>query len=199
MSNGRSVPFGLFERMLAGRYLRAKRQHGGVALISVISVIAITLGGVGADHHHVGDERLPRDAAVAHPRRQRPRLRRRAQSAGPGDRPPGGARRAKRPTCCTSRRSSTRRALATSDGMAAGVIVRGIPRDRACSSCRSWSTASAAGGGLRRLRRRRIADHPRRRSSGRIARRARRHGDLDPVAAGRARRRSASRPGASRS
>ena len=29
--------------MLAGRYLRAKRQHGGVALISVISVIAITL------------------------------------------------------------------------------------------------------------------------------------------------------------
>ena len=36
-------PFGLFERMLAGRYLRAKRQHGGVALISVISVLAITL------------------------------------------------------------------------------------------------------------------------------------------------------------
>ncbi|HCK83770.1 MAG TPA: protein translocase subunit SecDF, partial [Hyphomonadaceae bacterium] len=43
MSNGRSQPFGLFERMLAGRYLRAKRQHGGVALISVISVVAITL------------------------------------------------------------------------------------------------------------------------------------------------------------
>lgn len=43
MSNGRSAPFGLFERMLAGRYLRAKRQHGGVALISVISVVAITL------------------------------------------------------------------------------------------------------------------------------------------------------------
>ncbi|MGQ0531191.1 MAG: lipoprotein-releasing ABC transporter permease subunit [Caulobacteraceae bacterium] len=39
----RSKPFGLFERMLAGRYLRAKRQYGGVALISVISVIAITL------------------------------------------------------------------------------------------------------------------------------------------------------------
>ncbi len=44
MSNGRSKPFGLFERMLAGRYLRAKRQYGGVALISVISVLAITLG-----------------------------------------------------------------------------------------------------------------------------------------------------------
>ncbi len=38
-----SFPFGLFERMLAGRYLRAKRQHGGVALISIISVVAITL------------------------------------------------------------------------------------------------------------------------------------------------------------
>jgi lipoprotein-releasing system permease protein len=38
-----SRPFGLFERMLAGRYLRARRQHGGVALISVISVVAIAL------------------------------------------------------------------------------------------------------------------------------------------------------------
>jgi lipoprotein-releasing system permease protein len=38
-----SMPFGLFERMLAGRYLRAKREHGGAALISIISVIAITL------------------------------------------------------------------------------------------------------------------------------------------------------------
>lgn len=41
--SGKSQPFGLFERMLAGRYLRAKRQHGGVALISVISVAAICL------------------------------------------------------------------------------------------------------------------------------------------------------------
>ncbi len=39
----RAKPFGLFERMLAGRYLRAKRAYGGVALISVISVTAITL------------------------------------------------------------------------------------------------------------------------------------------------------------
>ena len=39
----RSAPFGLFERMLASRYLRARRQHGGVALISVISVVAIAL------------------------------------------------------------------------------------------------------------------------------------------------------------
>ncbi|HWA00854.1 MAG TPA: lipoprotein-releasing ABC transporter permease subunit [Caulobacterales bacterium] len=39
----RSRPFGLFERMLAGRYLRAKRQHGGVAMISVISVVGVML------------------------------------------------------------------------------------------------------------------------------------------------------------
>jgi lipoprotein-releasing system permease protein len=36
-------PFGLFERMLAGRYLRAKRAHGGVAMISIISLVGIML------------------------------------------------------------------------------------------------------------------------------------------------------------
>ncbi|MDZ4762028.1 MAG: lipoprotein-releasing ABC transporter permease subunit [Alphaproteobacteria bacterium] len=36
-------PFGQFERMLALRYLRAKREHGGLALISIVSVIGITL------------------------------------------------------------------------------------------------------------------------------------------------------------
>jgi lipoprotein-releasing system permease protein len=36
-------PFGPFERMLALRYLRARREHGGLALISVVSVIGITL------------------------------------------------------------------------------------------------------------------------------------------------------------
>lgn len=41
--NRRALPFGLFERMLAGRYLLARRKYGGVALISTISVIAITL------------------------------------------------------------------------------------------------------------------------------------------------------------
>jgi lipoprotein-releasing system permease protein len=39
----RARPFGLWERMLAGRYLRAKRSQGGVALISLISFIGITL------------------------------------------------------------------------------------------------------------------------------------------------------------
>ena len=39
----RAPPFGLWERAVAGRYLRAKRSQGGVALISVISFIGITL------------------------------------------------------------------------------------------------------------------------------------------------------------
>lgn len=38
-----AAPFGLFERVLAGRYLRAKREHGGVALISIISFVGIML------------------------------------------------------------------------------------------------------------------------------------------------------------
>jgi lipoprotein-releasing system permease protein len=37
-------PFGPFERMLATRYLGAKREHGGLAFISIVSVIGITLG-----------------------------------------------------------------------------------------------------------------------------------------------------------
>jgi lipoprotein-releasing system permease protein len=37
-------PFGPFERMLAIRYLGAKREHGGLAFISVVSVIGIMLG-----------------------------------------------------------------------------------------------------------------------------------------------------------
>jgi lipoprotein-releasing system permease protein len=41
--NGRAPPFGSWERMLAGRYLRAKRSQGGVALISLISFIGIML------------------------------------------------------------------------------------------------------------------------------------------------------------
>jgi lipoprotein-releasing system permease protein len=40
---GRAPPFGRWERMLAGRYLRAKRSQGGVALIAVISFLGIML------------------------------------------------------------------------------------------------------------------------------------------------------------
>jgi lipoprotein-releasing system permease protein len=38
---GTAPPFGLWERMLAGRYLRARRSQGGVALISIISFTGI--------------------------------------------------------------------------------------------------------------------------------------------------------------
>ncbi|MGE3303397.1 MAG: lipoprotein-releasing ABC transporter permease subunit [Hyphomonadaceae bacterium] len=41
-ANG-AQPFGPFERMLAWRYLRAKRSQGGVALISVISFVGVLL------------------------------------------------------------------------------------------------------------------------------------------------------------
>lgn len=43
VTGGRAPPFGLWERMLAGRYLRAKRHQGGVALISIISFVGIML------------------------------------------------------------------------------------------------------------------------------------------------------------
>jgi lipoprotein-releasing system permease protein len=36
-------PFSAWERSIAGRYLRAKRKHGGVALILIISYVGITL------------------------------------------------------------------------------------------------------------------------------------------------------------
>ena len=38
-----AAPFGAWERMLAGRYLRAKRSEGGVALISIISFVGIMI------------------------------------------------------------------------------------------------------------------------------------------------------------
>jgi lipoprotein-releasing system permease protein len=42
-ATGRSGPFGLWERTLAGRYLYARKENGGVALISIISFIGIFL------------------------------------------------------------------------------------------------------------------------------------------------------------
>ena len=43
VTGGAAPPFGLWERTLAMRYLRAKRSQGGVALISVISFVGIML------------------------------------------------------------------------------------------------------------------------------------------------------------
>ena len=122
-----AAPFGLFERMLAGRYLRAKRQHGGVALISIISVTAIMLavfvlivtmsvmngfretllsrilgvnGHVFVDTRNMPASEIERLAALA---RQTPDV----LHVTP---------------------IINAQALATVDGVAAGVVVRGIPR-----------------------------------------------------------------------
>ncbi len=124
---GRSQPFGLFERMLAGRYLRAKRQHGGVALISVISVVAIALAVMaliitmsvmngfretllsrilGVDGHvYVDVQSMPRE--------QIDLLADRARGA---------------PDVTRVTPIINAQALATADGRAAGVLVRGLTR-----------------------------------------------------------------------
>ncbi|HRE43562.1 MAG TPA: lipoprotein-releasing ABC transporter permease subunit [Terricaulis sp.] len=126
--SGRSQPFGLFERMLAGRYLRAKRQHGGVALISVISVVAIALAVMalvitmsvmngfretllsrilGVNGHVFIDTRGMPNAEVE-------RLRALALET---------------PGALSATAIITAQALATSDLNAAGVAVRGIARE----------------------------------------------------------------------
>ncbi|PZO55484.1 MAG: lipoprotein-releasing ABC transporter permease subunit [Alphaproteobacteria bacterium] len=127
MIAGNSKPFGLFERMLAGRYLRARRQYGGVALISVISVLAITLGvfvlivtmsvmngfretllsrilGVNG-HVYIDTRNMPGQE-----------VERLAQLARQS------------PDVLHVTPIINAQALATSDGFASGVIVRGIPR-----------------------------------------------------------------------
>ena len=43
LASTRARPFGLWERMLAGRYQPAKRSEGGVAQISIISYTGVTL------------------------------------------------------------------------------------------------------------------------------------------------------------
>ncbi|MEQ1706746.1 MAG: ABC transporter permease [Terricaulis sp.] len=124
---GRAQPFGLFERMLAGRYLRAKRQYGGVALISVISVVAIALAvmaliitmsvmngfretllsrilGVNG-HVYIDTRNMPG-----------PEIDRLAQLVR------------QTPDVVHVTPTINAQALASSDGLAAGVIVRGIPR-----------------------------------------------------------------------
>ncbi|MGH6951726.1 MAG: ABC transporter permease, partial [Vitreimonas sp.] len=127
--SSRGAPFGLFERLLAGRYLRARRQHGGVALISVISVLAIALavsaliiimsvmngfretllsrilgvnGHVFIDVHDRGPAEIERMMQVA--------------AATPG--------------VLHVTPLINAQALATVDGLAAGVLVRGIPREQ---------------------------------------------------------------------
>ncbi len=130
MSN--SKPFGLFERMLAGRYLRARRQHGGVSLISVISVVAIALAVsaliiimsvmngfretllsriLGVNGHIYVDVR-------GLPMPEIDRIMREASEA---------------PGVLHVTPLINEQALATVDGRAAGILVRGIPREQLAS------------------------------------------------------------------
>ena len=54
MSEVRSAgPFSGWERAIAGRYLRTKKKDGGVALISIISFIGITLAVAGFGPAHL--------------------------------------------------------------------------------------------------------------------------------------------------
>ncbi|MDX2238169.1 MAG: lipoprotein-releasing ABC transporter permease subunit [Hyphomonadaceae bacterium] len=120
-------PFGLFERLLAGRYLRAKRAHGGVALISIISVVGITLAVavlivtmsvmngfretllsriLGVNGHVFIDTRDVSEAA-------------RNQIA---------ALAAQTPGVVSVAPLIDEQALAVADGVATGVYIRGIPR-----------------------------------------------------------------------
>jgi len=130
--SGNSKPFGLFERMLAGRYLRARRQHGGVALISVISVVAIALAVsaliiimsvmngfretllsriLGVNGHIYVDVR-------GMPMPEIDRIMREASEA---------------PGVLHVSPLINEQALATIDGRAAGILVRGIPREELAS------------------------------------------------------------------
>jgi lipoprotein-releasing system permease protein len=125
--SARAAPFGLFERMLAGRYLRAKREHGGVALISIISVVAIALAVMaliitmsvmngfretllsrilGVNGHVYVDTRNMPGAEID-------RLEQLIRAA---------------PDVVHVTKTINAQALATAEGLAAGVIVRGIPR-----------------------------------------------------------------------
>jgi lipoprotein-releasing system permease protein len=113
--------------MLAGRYLRARRQYGGVALISIISVVAILLSVfvlivtmsvmngfretllsriLGVNGHVFVDVRNMPGAEIS-------RLANIARGA---------------PDIVQVTPIISAQALATSEGQAAGVIVRGVPR-----------------------------------------------------------------------
>ena len=61
--------FSAFERLVAFRYLRARREEGFVSVIAAFSLAGIAHRCGNAHHRHVGDERLPRRAAETHPRR----------------------------------------------------------------------------------------------------------------------------------
>jgi len=65
-------PFSGFERMVAWRYLRSRRNETVISVIASISFLGIMLGVAPLIVVHGGDERFPRGTAYPHPRHQRP-------------------------------------------------------------------------------------------------------------------------------
>ena len=128
----RGLMFAPVERLIAGRYLRPRREEGFISVIAVFSLLGIALGVGDADRRARGDERLSRRAARPRARPQRPR-----HAPAPA-RGPDRLRRARRPparaptACSRSRRWSTGQVMATANGVASGALVRGIrPEDLA--------------------------------------------------------------------
>ncbi len=50
--------FSKFERLVAKRYLRAKRKEGFISVITGFAFYRNSLGSSDADYRHVGDERF---------------------------------------------------------------------------------------------------------------------------------------------
>ena len=51
--------FSKFERLMAKRYLRAKRKEGFISVITGFAFTGIALGVATPDYRDVGDERFP--------------------------------------------------------------------------------------------------------------------------------------------
>jgi len=142
--NRRAPPFGLFERMLAGRYLFARRKYGGVALISAISVIAITLA-VAALVITMSVMNGFRGSMVAQIIGAEGHIFIDVRDLAPADRDALANRIRQHAEVSSVEPIVTSQALISLDGRAGGVIVRGISREALLEIPLIASTLSAGG------------------------------------------------------
>ncbi len=126
-SAGASMVFNAFERMVAFRYLRARRQEGFVSVIADLLAPRHRARRGDAHHRHVGDERLPRRVPGPHPRHQRP-SRRHAPNGGRHQRLRRRSTRRSARCRASSRcgRWSKARCWRRTPRTSAGVLVRGM-------------------------------------------------------------------------
>ncbi|MES1157143.1 MAG: lipoprotein-releasing ABC transporter permease subunit [Alphaproteobacteria bacterium] len=124
----RSAPFGLLERMLAGRYMRAKRSQGGVAMVTIISIIGvmlavmvliITMSVMNGFRHELLSNILGVNGHVFIDAREMPKE----------DIPPLLAKVRATPGVTHAAPLIEEQALATANGAASGVGVRGLSRE----------------------------------------------------------------------